>query len=417
MKVALSDASRALVAAAAIAITLLINAQPMNAQTEAVLYSFCSQQNCADGAYPYANVIMDKNGNLYGTTEKGGAYGYGTVFKLSQGKGGAWTETVLYSFCLEQNCADGDGPYGSLAIDGAGNLYGTTYYGGVFGGGTLFKLTPSGVESVLHRFAGCEIDGQNPNAGAIIDKEGNLYGTTNEGGPYCNIYSGGTVFKVTPAGEENLLFSFSGENGANPVAGLIVGKNSDLYGTTYYGGAGNEDGIVFVVTPSGTEMILHSFTGTPGDGANPASNLVMDPEGSLYGTTLNGGTDNFGAIFEIASSGKETLLHSFTNSSKDGANPYAGLIIDSAGNLYGTTFNGGAYGLGTAFETAPTGVERWVYSFKSGGGANPYASLTVGKKGILYGTTVNGGVHGYGTVFKLTHGTDSQQVREISRGD
>lgn len=406
MKVARRKASSALVAMAAIAMTLLINAQPTHAQTETVLYSFCSQAKCADGANPYASVITDKKGNLYGTTFSGGANNLGTVFELSPGKKGVWTETVLYSFCSEPNCADGSKPYGGLILDKDGDLYGTTS-GANINGGTLFKLAPPAqpgdtwTETVLHNFAGCYTDGQNPDAGVIMDKEGNLYGTTSNGGPYCGLYSGGTVFKWTPAGEEP-LFSFGGADGANPVAGVVLGKKSNLYGTTYYGGAGSEDGTVFKVTPTGSETILHSFTGAPGDGANPEANLVLDKKGNAYGTTLKGGTDNVGTIFEVASNGQETVLHSFTNSPNDGANPYAGLVTDKAGNLYGTTVNGGAYGTGTAFAITPSGTESWVYSFQSGSGTNPYAGLFMGKKGVLYGTTVNGGAHNAGTVFELT---------------
>jgi uncharacterized repeat protein (TIGR03803 family) len=210
------------------------------------------------------------------------------------------------------------------------------------------------------------------------------------------------VFKLTAAGEESLLFSFGGEDGANPVAGVIMGKKSDLYGTTYFGGdTGNEDGVVFKVTPTGLETILHNFAGPPGDGANPTADLVVDKDGNFYGTTYNGGTDNYGAIFEVAASGEEIVLHSFTNSPNDGANPYSGLIMDSDGNLYGTTITGGAYGSGTAFEITPSGEESWVYSFQSASGVNPYAGLTTGKKGNLYGTTESGGAHDYGTVFEL----------------
>jgi uncharacterized repeat protein (TIGR03803 family) len=397
-------------AAASVFLSMLMFILPGSAvaQTETVLYNFCPLgQGCADGANPYSTLIMDKKGNLYGTTFNGGTsdFGsnFGTVFKLSPGKGGVWTETVLYPFCQDQNCADGSNPHAGVTMDKEGNLYGTTEYDACCSnsGGIVFELSAAGVESVLHTFAGCYTDGQNPDAGVVIDKDGNLWGTTSNGGPYCGLYSGGTIYEKTPTGYST-FFSFSGSDGANPVAGVIDEKGS-LYGTTYYGGCCGDAGLVFKVGPTGSEDILWKFTGDP-DGSNPTGGVVKDKAGNIFGTTLYGGSQNEGAVYEITPSGSETVLYSFCSQPNctDGENPYAGLIIDGEGNLYGTTVNGGEYGEGTAFKITPTGQEAWVYSFQSGAGTNPYAGLLMDKKGNLYGTTVSGGAHAKGTVFKIT---------------
>ena len=218
---------------------LLIAAIPAVAQTESVLYNFCSRPSCKDGAGPLSGLIMDKMGNLYGTTNGGGRHGEGTVYKLAPDG----TETVLYSFCRKKFvCADGDGPVAGLVMDRKGNLYGTTYYGGVDDFyGTVFKVTPTGTETVLHRFCSwrqCS-DGCFPWAGLILDKKGNLYGTTTGG-----VYSG-VVFKLTPGGTETVL-----GNAYVPMAALVMDKNGNLYGTAQDGGTNY--GSVFKVTPSGT---------------------------------------------------------------------------------------------------------------------------------------------------------------------
>jgi uncharacterized repeat protein (TIGR03803 family) len=337
--------------------------------TETVLQSFCG----ADGAYPYAGLIRDAAGNLYGTTNQGGAYtgicanegGCGVVFKL----GPAGIETVLHSF----TGANGIGPYAGLVQDAGGNLYGTAAVGGTSGEGVVFKVSPIGTETILHSFTG-GADGAFPAAGLVRDGAGNLYGTTAQGAESsrnCDFYSGtcGVVFKLSPTGTETVLHSFAGypTDGGVPFAGLIRDAAGNLYGTTNTGGAsstctvgyGLGCGVVFKLSPSGTETVLHSFTGGA-DGANPfLSGLVQDAAGNLYGTTAYGGATGTcnppvgcGVVFKLSAAGTETVLHSFTGGA-DGAFPQAGLIQDAAGNLYGTASSGGPGGFGVVFRLTP----------------------------------------------------------------
>lgn len=234
-------------------------------------------------------------------------------------------------------------PYAGLVADKKGNLYGTTYAGGAAGVGTVFKLARNGTETVLFSFGGT--DGQYPYAGLIADKAGNLYGTTSSGGEY---YSG-VVFKVAANGSETVLHTFNGTDGQFPYAELIADKAGNLYGTTTSGG-NHGYGNVFKVTPGGTETSLYSFCSNNGctDGDTPYGALIADEKGNLYGTTVEGGSDNFGTVFELTPSGTETVLYSFTGGN-DGANPEAGLIADKSGNLYGATYLGGTDDYGTIF--------------------------------------------------------------------
>src|SRR5208337_4751127 len=297
---------------------LVIAGQVAQAQTESVLYGFCSQANCADGFHPNDALIMDAEGNLYGTTYAGGAYGVGTVFELSP----AGTETILHSF-RKKNGKDGYTPYAGLIMDAEGNLYGTTYAGGAHGQGTVFELSSSGIETILHSFAGHETDGAHPLAGLTMDAKGNLYGTTVGGGDYKGCHGGcGTVFEVSAGGTETILHSFAkkGNDGRGPSAGLIMDASGNLYGTTDLGGA-HFYGTVFELTPDGTETVLYSFCSQGGlnctDGANPVGTLVMDTEGNLYGATaLYEGT-----VFEFAPNSTETVLHSFLGA-PDGEVPF-----------------------------------------------------------------------------------------------
>ena len=262
-------------ALAIFAMTLLVTGTA--ASQEQVLYSF--NDNGTDGLNPVAGVISDGAGNLYGTTGYGGAYGFGAVFELTPGSGGTWTEIVLHSF----NNKDGDNPYSGLIFDTSGNLYGTTVWGGAYGGGTVFELTPGSggtwTETVLHSFKDSGKDGNSPYASLIFDASGDLYGTTSEGGTYV---SGGTVFQLTPGTNgkwtEKVLHSFvdNGRDGLNPNAGLIFDTAGNLYGTTYNGGSAAGRGTVFRLTPGNkgkwTEKVLHSFNGK--DGSYPAAGLI-----------------------------------------------------------------------------------------------------------------------------------------------
>jgi uncharacterized repeat protein (TIGR03803 family) len=332
---------------------------------ETVSYTFCRQSDCADGAYPLGGVIVDAKGNLYGTASEGGNSngnycdgGCGVVFKLTpSGK-----ETALYTFCSTQHCADGAEPYAGLVFDKKGNLYGTTVsggtacQGGTCGYGTVFKVTPWGEESVLYKF--CSLrrcrDGASPIAGLVFDSEGNLYGTTVAGGAHED----GTVFKLTPSGKETALYSFCRQSGCTdgvePYAGLVLDKKGNLYGTTIAGGGGlcaEGCGVVFKVTPSGKETTLYSFAGYP-DGGESVAGLVLDQEGNLYGTTYYDGAYKWGSVFRVTPSGKETLSYSF-HGYPDGLTPAAGLVFDKKGNLYGTTSAGGDHDYGTVFKLKP----------------------------------------------------------------
>jgi len=350
-----------------------------------VLYAFAG----GDGANPYAGLIQGSDGNFYGTTYGGGANGDGSVFKLTPNG----SETLLYSFA--GGTADGANPYGGLLQGSDGTLYGTTVNGGANGYGTVFALTPGGTETLLYSFGASATDGQSPQAALILGSDGNFYGTTLNGG----INGDGTVFQLTPTGTETVLYSFAGgtADGANPYAGLLQASDGNFYGTTANGGA-NGFGTVFKVTSGGTESLLYSFVGGNGDGAFPYASLIQGSDGNFYGTTIRGGAAGNGGVFQLTSSGSETMLYF-----ADGT-PSAGLIQASDGNLYGTTVNGGISGFGSIFELTLSGTETLLYSFAGGtdDGAYPYAGLVQGTDGSLYGTSHDGGANGDGTVFKVT---------------
>ena len=368
---------------------------------ETILHSFGTG---TDGSEPVAGLTMDRAGNLYGTTYKGGAKGGGTAFKISA----AGQETILYSF---DPGTDGSGPVAALIMDSAGNFYGTTRDGGAKGVGTVFKISAAGQETILYTFGEEEVDAEeqaegidtnarDPRAGVIMDKAGNLYGTTYSGGDY----DGGTVFKISAAGQESILHSFNnGTEGFEPVGGLIMDGAGALYGTTYKGGT-NGGGTVFKISANGQETVLHSF-GTGTDGSGPVGGLIMDSVSNLYGSTYKGGATDDGTVFKINTAGNETVLHAFT--AADGRSPKAGLVMDSAGNLYGTTYSGGQNGGGTVFKITATGKETVLRAFKASDGGYPKAGLVMDSVGNLYGTTFNGGESefgqsGDGTVFEIS---------------
>ena len=364
---------------------------------ETVLYSFCAASNCTDGAVPLAGLIFDAAGNLYGTTEQGGSYsgclGYscGTAFQLSPGANGKWTEKVLHSFGKGQ---DGWWPDAGLILDAAGSLYGTTSRGGGVSScngndcGTVFELTTGAngkwKEKVLHRF-GKGMDGIDPEARLIFDAAGNLYGTTQYGGnSYCNVGCG-TVFELTPGANgrwtERILHRFDQNlkptNGLWPRADLIFDTAGNLYGTTTAGGSDTGYcfggcGTVFQLAPGANgkweEKVLHRFNDNGEDGYSPYAGLTFDAAGNLYGTTYFGGAsgtsceNGCGTVFRLAlgtnGKWKESVLHSFNSNGTDGVMPTADLILDAAGNLYGATGSGGAYGCngsgcGIVFEITP----------------------------------------------------------------
>jgi uncharacterized repeat protein (TIGR03803 family) len=408
---------------------------PGPAPTEKVIYSFGTATN--DGGVPMSNLISDGKGNFYGTTEYGGPnmvmqgnsmVTAGTVFELSPASGGAWTEKILYNFGANSN--DGANPLGGLVFDSKGNLYGTTSNGGALAVGTVFELSPAAggawTETVIHNFDYILNDGTIPHAGLIIDSKGNLYGTTTGGGANSseNTTPGGTVFELSPGSggtwTETLLHSFQYLNqkeGYYPQAPLVFDSKGNLYGTTADGGSAQDSqggGTAFELTPaqdgSWSETILANFGGgSTTVGYWPVGGLVIDSKGNLYGTTKTGG-HNFamdGAVFELSpvSGGAwtETIVHNFGAYETDGIDPYDGLVFDSAGNLYGTTEAGGANGYGTVFKLTPVAGGGWteevLHSFNLDGtdGGNPYASVTLDSSGNLYGTTAHGGAKSVST--------------------
>ena len=366
-----------------------------------VLYSFTG---VSSGYTPYSGLAADQAGNLYGTTLYGGTSDVGVVFKVTP----SGSETVLHSFGGGQ---DGAWPVTGLIQDQAGNFYGTTSGGGSAncaygsGCGTVYKLAPDGTETVLYAFTGGN-DGNYPYAGLVIDKKGNLYGTTVYGGTDGN----GVVFELAPNGIETVLHSFTGGNdGANPYCDLIRDKAGNLYCTASEGGAGGA-GVVFQLTPNGTFNVLHAFTGGS-DGAYPLAGVIQDKSGNLYTTASSGGIVNCayetgcGTVVKIAAGGTFSVLYSFTGGN-DGSSPESDLIADGTGNLYGTTYYGGGNGLeGVVFKLAPDGTETVLHNFTGGeDGGSTSAGLIKDKGqagGYLYGTASLGGADQYGVVFKV----------------
>jgi uncharacterized repeat protein (TIGR03803 family) len=321
----------------------------------------------------------------------------------------AQTYSVLFSF----NGANGGGPNAGLITDSSGNLYGTTAGGGLWGAGTVFKLDPSGNQTVLHSFSGG--DGAGPNSRLVRDSSGNLYGTTVEGGSWGY----GTLFKLDPSGNETVLHSFGFEGDEYPY-GVVMDSSGNLYGTTTLGGAANS-GTVFKVDPSGNETVLHSFWSYAGDGAFPQAALIMDSSGNLYGTTVYGGCCGSGTVFKLDPPGNETVLHSFGG--LDGLYPQAALIMDASGNLYGTTYGSPHWG-GTVFKLDPSGNVTVLHQFSGGyaglGGQYPVAGVVMDASGNLYGTTQYGGFFdptnaflGAGIVFKLDPSGNETELHEF----
>ena len=353
------------------------------AGNETVLHSFSGP----DGSNPQARLVRDSSGDLFGITYSGGSQNEGAVFKLDT----TGQETVLFSFTAS---AAGSGPVKNLIRDAAGNYYGTTSGGGTAGQGVVFKLDTTGHETVLHSFTGA--DGANPESGLIWDPSGDLYGTTSAGGSSNQ----GVVYKLDPNGNETVLHSFTGgADGGWPLAGLIRDSAGNLYGTTASGGT-SLSGTVFKVDPTGRETVLHNFSGGL-DGGGPEGDLIGDGAGNLYGTTIQGAEFGAGNVFKLDKTGHVTVLYSFT-AGADGGYSRAGLVRDSAGNLYGTTGNGGTGSGGVVFKVDTTGLESVLYAFSGGlDGGTPMAGVILDSAGNLYGTAANGGDSNHGVVFKV----------------
>jgi uncharacterized repeat protein (TIGR03803 family) len=398
---------------------LLFTASLAHSQ-DRILVSFSGTGN---GSRPQCILAMDSHGNLYGTTATGGNTNGGLVFKVTPHGGGVWTEQTIYSF---DSAANGTGPTGGVALDAAGNVYGTTVSGGAFGLGTAFELSPQAggtyTETVIHSF-GSTGDGIFPYAQVIFDAAGNLYGTTAFGGAFgTGEQGGGTVFELSPQSgglwSEQVLHSFaSGQDGVQVSGGVALDAAGNLYGATFVGGTHN-DGIIYELSPqtggAWTETIVHNFSGGTADGRLPMAGVTLDAAGNVYGTTYGGGPYARGVVFELVPQGggvwSEKGLHAFGNG-LDGANPEGEVLLDAAGNVYGTTFDGGKYGqsyggVGTFYELSQTAGHWSEVRLFNFGGTNkdagyPMSGLIFDPLGNIYGTTTGGGEVGNGTVFEI----------------
>ncbi len=422
--------------------------------TSAGGYTLLHRFTVADGANPGAGLVLGSDGYFYGTTGNGGAYNGGTVFRMTN----AGVVTVLHSF---NGPTEGSGSLAALVQGKDGNFYGTTYNGGTYGTGTVFKVTSAGVLTVLHTFTAFDdsshnADGANPAAALVQGSDGYLYGTCT----YAGSSNYGTVFQVNPSGGFSVFYSFTGGNdggnpqgtliqtsdgyfygtainggangggvifrfinggaptavysfasGSSPVGGIIRGNDGSFYGTTELGGD-YADGEVFRLTTAGVYTTLHSFSGV--DGNYPITALIQGSDGLFYGTAYSGGTNNDGAVFRVDAAMNFSTLHTFNLTNSGGANPRAGVVQGADGNFYGTTFNGGANNKGAVFKATPAGAVTAVHEFNAidadgvnSDGASPYAGLTLGRDGSFYGVTAAGGSEGVGTMFKVASGVFS----------
>lgn len=375
---------RSLVTARCLAAWFFCAAIPVvgRAQTVTTLATF----NGVNGANPlFASLVQGVDGNLYGTTQSGGAHRQGTVFKVTP----LGALTTLYSFCVKSGCTDGSAPYGGLALGTDGNLYGTTEAGGAHGDGSVFKITPGGTLTTLHSFN--LHDGANPYAALMQATDGNFYGTAQSGGAHLL----GTVYKITPQGVFTLLHSFNSTDGSSPEAALIQATDGNFYSTTYDGGTGGY-GTIFKITSAGALTTLHIFDETEGRAVVPG--LVQAGDGNFYGAGSQGGALGFGTVYMVTPAGVLTTLHSFD--STDGATPNA-LVLATDGNFYGTTISGGSNIDGTVFEITPQGMLTALHDFTGSDGADPFTGLLQATDGDFYGTTFAGGTNRDGTVFRL----------------
>jgi len=417
-------------AAAIAALFALVPLSTASADTLKTLHSFCAAQGCIDGANPN-DLLRDASGNLYGTAQHGGKHHNGIVFKLIPNADGTmYTEHILHNFCAKQNCTDGAYPYGNLIMDVEGNLYGTTIYGGSQSG-VVYKMTPGAQGwsyKVLHTFCdGNCADGSEPEgglsykgqaSGALWDGTSPLFGATQYGGTGANL-GNGVIYEMTthPLMLYQVIRKFSSGSGPNPV---LVDAAGNIFGTTRSGGKYGGGVLYKLAANNWHETTLHNFCNTANcaDGELPEGRPIMDGAGNLFGATDLGGTSAYctsnggttcGTVFERTAAGAFGVLYNFCSlpDCTDGEEPFVGIVMDASGNLFGTTFGGGTHDGGVVFKLTPDGTDNILYSFCSAGppcqdGANAATPLVMDADGGLFGTTNNGGANGdHGTVFEL----------------
>jgi uncharacterized repeat protein (TIGR03803 family) len=378
---------------AAVAALFCASTQNAEAAKSQILYSFAGP----DGSQPNGDLVTDSAGNIYGVTGSGGGSSEGVAYQITPGG----TQTLLHAF---NSVPDGNNPNGGLVMDTAGNLYGVTTHGGTSEWGTIFKITPDDHESVLYNIAS-RSDGGFPNGSLVVDKDGNLFGTTQNGGTKDQ----GTVFKVAPDGTHTILYSFQGgtTDGGQPVAGLISFDKKTFYGTATAGGA-HGHGVVFKITDKGKETVLYSFGVGTADGWSPRAGLIKDASGLMYGTLSAGAAHGFGGVYTITPDGVESLLISFTGGTA-GQTPVGELAFQKGGLLIGAMTNGGnltgncgSTGCGVIYTVSSTGTYTVAYTFAGGtkDGAHPNGGIFKDAH-HTYGVTLNGGTKNDGTVFAL----------------
>ena len=376
------------------ALLALTAAIPAPAQTFTTLASF----NGTDGASPIsAALVQGTDGNFYGTTDDGGSFGFGTAFKLTP----TGSLTTLHSFCEASNCADGINPAAGLALGTDGNVYGTTVRGGRSNAGTIFRMTLQGILTTLHNFTGA--DGSFPETALVQAADGAFYGTASAGAntSACpGTDSGcGTVFKITSQGSFRTLHSFDSIDGATPLGALIQAIDGNLYGTTFKGGPAGL-GTVFRISPAGQLTTLHNFEGS--DGEFPSGPLLQAANGLFYGTAGFGGAHGNGTVFQITSSGTLTTLHNFDLT--DGYVPTGVLVQATDGNFYGVTETGGTGSCGTVFKITSSGALTTLHDFDLADGCNPGGGLAQSTDGSFFALSSGGGADLDGTAFSLDIG-------------
>jgi uncharacterized repeat protein (TIGR03803 family) len=377
---------------ATLALAFAAVTSPAQAQTPVNIANFDSSTGGVIGPRPPGVITQGRDGNLYSSTDTGGANSAGGVFSVSP----AGVLTTIYSF----QTSDGNSCLSGVTLGNDGDLYGSCTFGGANNLGIVYKVTPGGTFTTLHAFSSAGGDGYEPAGPPVQASDGNFYGVTTMGG--ANTY--GTVYKITPNGVVTTLHSFTYTDGDLPDNSLFQGSDGNLYGTTEYGG-GNGNGEVFKMTLAGSVTILHSFNGT--DGYLSESNIIQGKDGNYYGTTTDGGANGFGTIFKVTPAGAFTLLHSFTpGATGDGEYPVVGLVQATTGTFYGVVFTGGignGFGDGTLYKMTAAGVFTLLYYFDGTTSGNP-VSLIQDTNGLIYGDTLGGGTHSGGVVYTLDIG-------------